>query len=747
MKISSPNAIYNIILEELVKLIDVLHMDYSNEYIKDSYEGALIKIQCLHNEAETSIKHLMKNAEWDVFNIAFYGETNAGKSTLIETLRIIFSESGKMKEHTEFNRYIKIMQENENKLCEKNKIKSELSNKYQFVENNYNEQLRIIDEKQISEQQKIEQYTKDIVNLKLTVKSKRKCSILNFLKAIFGILDEQRTIKELHICIRDCESVITTIEREREEVLNEKESKLTDEKCNAHDLEETIKHLEKENEAISNELSSYNDGKTIGDGRSDFTKEVVAYHFERNGQKFALLDLPGIEGKESTVVHIINDAVQTAHVVFYISIKPNSPQVGSDGKEGTLEKIKKHLNQHTEVYAIFNKRAKNPKQMIPNLTEENEKEALLELDNVMRDILGEQYMHNLVLCAYPAFLAVANCWKNGYTHCQKKFIKHFGSREKLLSESLVRDFSDWMIRHLVNDCKRKIIKSNYRKAYTILTNSYKLIGNTHTELLSLEDKLKKSIKATDNQIDEAANIFEKNLENAVSSTIYDMQINLRKNVYCEIDRNIDNKEFRDIIEVKSKEALECLAKELEGRIDEIKQQFIIDVNAIIEKFHRYAFDLIDIYFNASDIDISFKHETKIKSDFNKLGAITSILGAAVGVIFCLTNPAGWIVLALSIISFAFSTAKAIVSFFNHDYRASQQKITADKIIDDIGTDITEKITSIFEESNKQLQLDIQNIKEDMYKLIAHVEDVNRIFDKTKNKYQDLCFIIENDELL
>lgn len=33
---------------------------------------------------------LNKNAEWDKFTVAFFGETNAGKSTIIESLRIIF---------------------------------------------------------------------------------------------------------------------------------------------------------------------------------------------------------------------------------------------------------------------------------------------------------------------------------------------------------------------------------------------------------------------------------------------------------------------------------------------------------------------------------------------------------------------------------------------------------------------------------------------------------------------------------
>ena len=41
------------------------------------------------------LAELEKNSEWNTFTIAFYGETGAGKSTLIETLRILLQEPGK----------------------------------------------------------------------------------------------------------------------------------------------------------------------------------------------------------------------------------------------------------------------------------------------------------------------------------------------------------------------------------------------------------------------------------------------------------------------------------------------------------------------------------------------------------------------------------------------------------------------------------------------------------------------------
>ena len=38
------------------------------------------------------MEFLEENSEWEKFTVAFFGETNAGKSTIIESLRILLNE-------------------------------------------------------------------------------------------------------------------------------------------------------------------------------------------------------------------------------------------------------------------------------------------------------------------------------------------------------------------------------------------------------------------------------------------------------------------------------------------------------------------------------------------------------------------------------------------------------------------------------------------------------------------------------
>lgn len=78
--------------------------DNENERLKKSNQEALEVFQKLGFESLKELESLKNNEEWENFTIAFYGETNAGKSTLIECLRLFFKERSKMDQQERFRR-------------------------------------------------------------------------------------------------------------------------------------------------------------------------------------------------------------------------------------------------------------------------------------------------------------------------------------------------------------------------------------------------------------------------------------------------------------------------------------------------------------------------------------------------------------------------------------------------------------------------------------------------------------------
>ncbi|WQW12826.1 50S ribosome-binding GTPase [Helicobacter pylori] len=78
--------------------------DNENERLKESNQEALEVFQKLESESLKEFESLKNNEEWENFTIAFYGETGAGKSTLIECLRLFFKERSKMDQQERFRR-------------------------------------------------------------------------------------------------------------------------------------------------------------------------------------------------------------------------------------------------------------------------------------------------------------------------------------------------------------------------------------------------------------------------------------------------------------------------------------------------------------------------------------------------------------------------------------------------------------------------------------------------------------------
>ncbi|GAA9584494.1 hypothetical protein UBN74_06450 [Helicobacter pylori] len=76
--------------------------DNENERLQKFNQEALEVFQKLESESLKELESLKNNEEWEKFTIAFYGETGAGKSTLIECLRLFFKEPSKMDQQEHF---------------------------------------------------------------------------------------------------------------------------------------------------------------------------------------------------------------------------------------------------------------------------------------------------------------------------------------------------------------------------------------------------------------------------------------------------------------------------------------------------------------------------------------------------------------------------------------------------------------------------------------------------------------------
>ncbi|GAA8962138.1 hypothetical protein HpSP30_08780 [Helicobacter pylori] len=89
-------------IKDLQKIFE--NTDGGDERLRKFNQKALELFKKLESESLKELESLKNNEEWEKFTIAFYGEIGAGKSTLIECLRLFFKEPSKRDQQERFKR-------------------------------------------------------------------------------------------------------------------------------------------------------------------------------------------------------------------------------------------------------------------------------------------------------------------------------------------------------------------------------------------------------------------------------------------------------------------------------------------------------------------------------------------------------------------------------------------------------------------------------------------------------------------
>ena len=76
-------------------LLDISVIKVSSNKGNTHLDEIKLRLNDLKSRFDDEIAYLDEHSEWEKFTIAFFGETNAGKSTIIESLRIIFGEQNR----------------------------------------------------------------------------------------------------------------------------------------------------------------------------------------------------------------------------------------------------------------------------------------------------------------------------------------------------------------------------------------------------------------------------------------------------------------------------------------------------------------------------------------------------------------------------------------------------------------------------------------------------------------------------
>lgn len=700
---SSPELVYSAIRTIVDSVMAKLNEDAIDTHAQEATTQGIEILTKVHQQIDKQLASLEENAEWDTFTIAFYGETNAGKSTIIETLRILLGESTKKEQQSAFKQWqldTGITQEAFDTLRQEI---LELDNRLKELPIIRKSELALL----AGELQALELSSKK--QAETVEKTKSAASWWKRFVWLIILLPGGAELKVMQENVKKQIALISAHYAETEEKIITLEDNINTQRSTLGDMEKRV-----------SEATDFADGAIIGNGKSDFTLESQGYYFSNDKLKFALLDVPGIEGKEAKVSGAIWQAVQKAHAVFYVTGKAAAPQKGDQQHPGTLDKIKEHLGDQTEVYSLFNKRVTNPIQLDKNeLLSEEEKKSLVVLDSKMSEYLKGSYKKTISLSAYPAFLGASTCLLPGSSNKrnQSKFLNKFSSAE-LQEKSQISTLVDMFTPENVADFKNKIVHSNKNKAKNVVRKALNEVRELHSKKFTpLLDQLKSDLSSTEIELDSASEALMRHLRAKAKDHIDDFKRIVRRETYADIDTEISNDRFKRCFKNNIEKGQEKLKEDLPLVLEQEMTAFEGQLTDIVERYRVQTSELIGLYNNMDHAKANFNFD--LDNGINMLG----VMGAVVGGLALFWNPMGWALIAISAATLIFSVYKSVRSFFSSDYKMSQQRNSTDKNLDNIIESINENLEESLASSIEQVERKIIEIKTAMQQSVKQVESV------------------------
>lgn len=720
------NFIYEKIASQIEVVIDKLSRQNAKDKIDKDISFAIDNLYKLNETIQKELNELKKISEWKKFTIAFYGETNAGKSTLIEALRIFLKEKSKAESQKKFKELAEKSGLTEEAFC---KVRQIIMSKEKAIEE-VQEILNKLDQK----------YAESIMRAEVEVRH-----LSELLEKIRKNQKWWQRFISLFIPIKEKEELVTARQL-LSEIKGEKQKESEDFKSRLKTLLQEKKDAEAENTRLIKEtesLKEFADGQIIGDGRSDFTRDNTSFDFNYNNHEFALIDVPGIEGDESVVRTAIEEAVKKAHAIFYVTRTARPPQTheGEKGdKKGTLEKMKEHLGAQTEVWTIYNHAVNNPRSLKQPLIGQGEKDGLRALDEKLKQKLVEKYCQSLIVSARPAYLGLTECVIPGSKEAneQRKFLERFGERDKILELSGLPNFVEKLSSEIIVDYRNKIKRSNLNKACQTLDSSICDLKALSQKFKEDGKKVRDEVLNSQTRIKVLMEQFTGILDSLRGKILQAFQNEIRASLYNEIDKDISNDAFKRNLKNEMELQAQKLENKLRNSIELEANKFGEELLNIVKRTSLHLNNIVNERSNSFNLK-NFNLDIKIDNGLNLIGLVSSGVAVVTGIVLLATNPVGWTVTfvggVLAVVGALIGVTKSVIGFFSSDYRKSQQRKETDNAIRKAANQIGNEMEKILNGIKNAMNEEVEKVLMELQAPLKQYKSVIEVLEKAETELE------------
>ncbi|MDD6911174.1 hypothetical protein [Actinobacillus minor] len=740
----NPESVYQFTkskIDSIIEKIGQIEQVQNDNQDANQHEEALKQLTRVQFDINQSIDEFRQNAEWKQLNISFFGETNAGKSTIIDTLRILLGESTKIEQQKKFkeieasldldaDKYSKIKKD----LLELDKQHEELSNELKSCVANIAHKKSVFAEDEqmltaaysvkkellLSEFEARISQLSDKQNELQEIINRKKLEMSWWIKILYVLkfvrLDEDRELvellQEIHSTRGEKNTQYQALDDEHQTKVkmleHELETYIATKNCEIQKAEDSIQSINSNKaqfeewmqsfDAKKNQLKPYADGEIMGDGRSDFTLDSTVYNFEINKYPVGIIDVPGIEGVEKKVENEITRSVQKTHAVLYVTAKNAAPN------EGTVNRIKQYIGDQTEVWTIFNKSIKSYRALQKGTDlSDDDKKSQKDMENKLKEVLGDHYRGTVTIAGLPAFFSQATCLipfsdrHNG----QLKYFENGFDRSKLFELSNLQSLVDVLKNHIVGDVKAKIRKSNFNKVKYVIDDSVAQLMNSNEFFTKVEQELRSRVQNTNHEIDNhfatCIGQIKRDRDSLLDKFAYDSQ----DKIYRYIDSDVSNDDFKyrfkKIVENNADVFGQLLQASIESRLEELSKR-IEDSQKKLQNSIERLYD--DSFKLAQKQGVQFDFNFKLDNGINTGGLIAALVTVGMALWW---NPAGWVALGATVLTIAVGIAKSVWNFFDVDYKKAQQRKNVNSHLPKITSQLEESVGKSIKDLEKSLK--------------------------------------------
>ncbi|GAA7455013.1 hypothetical protein Yangon222_08240 [Helicobacter pylori] len=206
----------------------------------------------------------------------------------------------------------------------------------------------------------------------------------------------------------------------------------------------------------------------------------------------------------------------------------------------------------------------------------------------MRAILGKHYEGHQIVSAQAAFYGLSSALlpETDFYKNKQKFLEFFKA-EELLLKSHFKQLGEFIAGTLLENSRKKIIESNCNKALKVIEKLQKAIVTTiDREINPTIKELKNAQLETYSNLDRSREKYISDLRNSVFKEIERFRSDFRIEMYECIEKDIKNKECKEIFENEREQGMKELGRTIEGLVKKCEKQFSKDIKKRLDNLKR-----------------------------------------------------------------------------------------------------------------------------------------------------------------